>query len=715
LQFGAATPESLSRVKPESWRTYVMLQTEMPQRIPIGGGYNRLSLFTESEIRDLQINVPDNRTFPVSEMFICKLYAARLIKHYGYPENRLALEYPISFDDSKLRADIVIFDKEEPDRPYIIVEVKKGNLTGGEKQLRFFCNATGAPIGVLTNGQQAFYYHRRDSDHFEYLIDIPSADQTLADIHSGHLPRFTLRDLGLKDKLTAGRKSLKDIILDMEDAGLTTAGVNILEEVFKLIFTKLYDEVKSRDDEAFVGSILHRQMKSTVREPGRAYVLCGSVDEVSEKTSAGIQGDGSRALEFRTIGHTDSELRAKVQGLFDEAKSRWPGIFPRISAFKLSDSHLAICVSCLQDIKLFNAHLDGVYEAFEYLVNREVQGRTGQYFTPRHVIDMCVKMLNPYPGESMIDTAAGSGRFLVHTLFSMKGKTASDVKVSVTDKEPACKVFGIDFSEKMVRIARILNLIAGYGEITVLPLNTLDYEHWNDVAARGRIWKAVYGPGFEALKTVGAGDRENRRFNFDILVANPPFGSSIQERRILRQYTLGTKANGELQTKVGRDILFLERNLDFLKPGGRMAVILPQAIFNSTSAEPIRDFIAARARILAVIGLDTNTFTPYIGTKMSVLCLQKWNNNPTEGPLCPKVDNYPIFFAASEKGGKDNAGDSVYLKSQYGSYTPDKHGHLIVEQDLHNHEGELPDGIAEAFIAWARRENLSFWSENVRR
>ena len=657
-----------------------MLQSERQQRIMTRGGGERLS----------------------------RLYRERLIKHYGYPANRVAVEHPMP--GSLRRADIVVFDKDKPTTPYIIIEVTNGNLAGANKHLYALCNDADAPIGVLTDGQQSFYYHRRGLNDFEHIPDIPSANQSLAEILQ---ERWTLKDLILKDKLSTGRKSLKDIILDMEDAGLAIAKVNIFEEVFKLIFTKLYDEFKSRDDGAIVGSILHRQMKSTVQEPRHAYVLRGSADEVSEKTSAGIQGDGSRALEFRTIGHTDSELRAKIQKLFDEAKSQWPGIFPEISAFKLSDSHLAVCVSYLQDVKLFNAHLDGVYEAFEYLVNRSVQGRTGQYFTPRHVIDMCVKMLNPHPGESMIDTAAGSGRFLVHTLFSMKGKTASDARVPVAAKEPACRVFGIDFSEKMVRIARILNLIAGCGETTVLQLNTLDYEHWNEMAARGRIWKAIYGTGFEELKAVRAEDSENRWFNFDILMANPPFGSNIQERRILQQSPLGTKANGELQTKVGREILFLARNLDFLKPGGRMAIILPRAIFNNPSHESIRDFIAVRARILAVIGLDTNTFMPYTGTKMSVLCVQKWNDDPAAGPLCPEVDNYPIFFAASEKSGKDNAGDAVYLKCQDGSYTPDKHGHLIVEQDLHNHDGELPDGIAEAFIAWARRENLSFWSQNV--
>lgn len=657
-----------------------MLQSERQQRIMTRGGGERLS----------------------------RLYRERLTKHYGYPANRVAVEYPMP--GSRGCADIVVFDRDKPTTPYIIIEVTNGNLAGANKHLYALCNDADAPIGVLTDGQQSFYYHRRGLNDFEHIPDIPSANQSLAEIPQ---ERWTLRNLILKDKLSTGRKSLKDIILDMEDAGLAIAKVNIFEEVFKLILTKLYDEFKSRDDEVLINSVLHREIDLTVQEPRQSYACYDSGDRVSQKKVEEIPDDEFRLLAFRTIGHTDSELRVKIQKLFDEAKSQWPGIFPELSAFKLSDSHLAVCVSYLQDIKLFNAHLDGVYEAFEYLVNRSVQGRTGQYFTPRHVIDMCVKMLNPHPGESMIDTAAGSGRFLVHTLFNMKGKTAFDARIPVAGKEPAYRVFGIDFSEKMVRIARILNLIAGCSETTVLQLNTLDYEHWNEMAARGRIWKAVYGTGFEELKAVRAGDSENRWFNFDILMANPPFGSNIQERRILQQSPLGTKANGELETKVGREILFLARNLDFLKPGGRMAVILPQAIFNNPSHESIRDFIAARARILAVIGLDTNTFMPYIGTKMSVLCVQKWNDNPDAGPLCPKADNYPIFFAASEKSGKDNASDAVYLKRQDGSYTPGKRGHLIVEQDLHNHDGELPDGIAEAFIAWARRENLSFWSENV--
>ena len=273
-------------------------------------------------------------------------------------------------------------------------------------------------------------------------------------------------------------------------------------------------------------------------------------------------------------------------------------------------------------------------------------------------------------------------------------------------------MFGIDFDEKTVRIARTLNLIAGDGETNVLHLNTLDYERWNDRVERDRIWIMTYGRGFDRLKALRAESEENKLFSFDILMANPPFAGDIKESRILHQYKLGFKGNGKAQTKVGRDILFIERNLDFLKPGGRMVIVLPQGRFNNTSDKYVRDFIAEHARILAVVGLDTNTFKPHTGTKTSVLFVQKWNDDPDQGPLCPKVENYPIFFAVSEKGGKDNSGNYVFLENSNGQYKLDENGHLIIEHDLHNHNGELPNGIAEVFIAWAKSEKLSFWEGN---
>ena len=669
-----------------------------------------LSIFNDSDIKSIEEVIIEKKGKPYikciirgkevqlkPEEIVRQLYTKKLIEYYGYPKKRITFEYPVSFGREKKKADIVVFDKDRPDTPYIIVELKKPKLKDGKNQLRSYCNATGAPIGVWTNGEQISHYNRKDPNYFKDITDIPKANQSLKDILS---ERFTLKDLIIKDKIANERKSLKDIILEMEDEVLVNAGVDVFEEVFKLIFTKLYDELQSRKDKMRIEIFLENELEDEERS---------DYDKVKSALQK-LNDSKFRVMEFRNTGQTDTELYNKIQELFDKAKKQWPGIFPEGSSFDLTPSHLSICVSSLQDVKLFNSNLMVIDEAFEYLINKSAKGEKGQYFTPRHVIDMCVKMLNPKKGEYMIDPAAGSCGFPVHTIFHITGHLFSNVDISEEEKDDILKIFGIDFDEKAVRVARTLNLIAGDGESNVLHLNSLDYMRWTD-KEKDRKWLETYGKGYSRLEKLAANKKEKKQFLFDVLMANPPFAGDIKESRIIHQYELGFKPNGKAQSKVGRDILFIERNLDFLKPGGRMAIVLPQGRFNNTSDKYIREFIAKEARILAVVGLHPNTFKPHTGTKTSVLFLQKWNDNPEAGPLCPKVDDYPIFFAVSEKGGKDNSGNYVFVKNGNGQYKLDKNGHLIVDHDLHNHGGELPDGIAEAFIEFAKKEGLSFWRE----
>ncbi len=553
----------------------------------------------------------------------------------------MELEYSVSFGREKKRADIVIFDKVEVTTPYIIVELKKPKLKDGKEQLKSYCNATGSPIGIWTNGGQISYYHRKDPNYFEDIPNIPNFNEKLSDILS---ERWTIDDLVEKDKLLTERKSLKDLILEMEDEVLANAGVDVFEEVFKLIFTKLYDEMES----------------------GR---------------------NKTRHLEFRNYGDTESELKEKIQNLFDKAKIKWDGVFSDDSKITLTPSHLSVCVSSLQDVKLFNSNLDVVDDAFEYLMSKSSKGEKGQYFTPRYVIDMCVKMLNPKKDEKMIDTAAGSCGFPVHTIFYVwknifKEKGIEQSHLFTTErKPPECEdyvnenVFAIDFDEKAVRVSRTLNLIAGDGQTNVLHLNTLDYESWKNRVKQDE-WIDTYGGGWKKIKKLRDDKNSDFSYNFDVLMANPPFAGDIKETKIISKYELGKKPNGKYQTKVSRDILFIERNLNFLKDGGRMAIVLPQGRFNNSSDKQIRDYIAERCRILAVVGLHGNVFKPHTGTKTSVLFVQKWDDK-----LCPKKDDYPIFFATMTEP----------------------------SNDLFNHEGLTGDGIAEAFAEFAKKEKLSFF------
>lgn len=330
------------------------------------------------------------------------------------------------------------------------------------------------------------------------------------------------------------------------------------------------------------------------------------------------------------------------------------------------------------------------------------KGKKGQYFTPRHVIDMCVKMLNPRDHEYVIDTAAGSCGFTVHTIFHVWGNEFTAEGPNKWQAEYASeKVYGIDFDPRSVKIAKALNLIAGDGRSNVYRANSLDPKLWDESVRAGLKSRLRKLADPERDKW----NRENMRFfDFDVLLTNPPFAGDIKDSRILHQYELAKNDKGKWQGKVGRDILFIERNLEFLRPGGRAAIVLPQGRFNNSSDESLRRWIAERARILAVVGLHGNTFKPHTGTKTSVVFLQTWNDDKKAGPLCPKMEDYPIFMATSERAGKDSSGEYVYRLGPDNAPALDSHGHMIVEHDL--------DDIAEGFQEFGKKQGFLFSKED---
>ena len=697
------------------------------------------------------------------EEIVRQLWLYRLIHRYHYQPARLAVEYPITFGrDTSKRADIVILDADRPTVPLAVVEVKALTLTGGKDQLKSYTHATGAPLALWSDGTQSVVWHRKNPNYFVEIPDLPTTTQTIENVVD---QPWDIDILVAKEKAREAEgsraRSLRALIQEMENEVLANAGVDVFEEVFKLIFTKLYDELS-----CFRGSYQH--------------------------------------LRFRNQ-NTAAQLKRSIQELFDAANERWEGVFAPGEKIKLTPDHLQVCVGSLEEWKLFNSNLDVVDEAFEFLVNKSSKGEKGQYFTPRWVIDLCVKMLNPQADETLVDTACGSSGFTVHAIFHVwlqilreHGLDQSHL-FSMENKPQPCKdyvrdkVFAIDFDEKSVRVARCLNLIAGDGETNVLHLNTLDYKRW-DETVKDDDWMATYHAGWQKLRKLTADPRHHdyRAFKFDVLMANPPFAGDVKQSDLLAPYELAHKLNkdgtpGKLESAVGRDLLFIERNLDFLKPGGRMAVVLPQDRFNNASDKRVREFIAEHCRILAVVGLDGNTFKPHTGTKTSLLFVQKWNDDPAAGPLCPRVEDYNIFFATQRLPSKDSSGEKIIvrqrkvgyfdpdregdapvfrteaeflekygsldqatmyrisypnkkqgimnlaeIKAQHGSVealerlpdhrvedlrTPwvtteplrDTHGHWVVQHDFFNHDNLTQDGIAEAFAEFASKEKLSFF------
>jgi len=673
-----------------------------------------LDIFTQEEISSIEIfekrKKPYLRGFvngkerpATPEEIVRQLFLYQLIHTYGYPRKRIEVEKGVQFGSqiAEKRADIVVSDPNNPDTAYIIVEVKKPRRKDGIEQLKSYCNAEGAPIAVWTNGSEIAILHREDPNNYRSITYLPNADETLSQVIN---EKMTIDELNNKNKLVTERLSLKDIILDLENLVLANAGVDAFEEVFKLVYAKLYDEWAAENN------------------PNR-----------------------NRLVHFRAAGETHQELYDKINRLFQDARSQWPGVFLPGEKIDLTPAHLETCVSFLQDVKLFNSNLQVIDEAFEYLVVQVSKGSKGQYFTPRYVIDMAVKMLNPNWDEYVIDTAAGSCGFTVHSIFHVWGGELTSRKPEEWQRNYASeKVYGLDFDPRSVKIAKALNLIAGDGKTHVYRVNSLDPRGWSQEAKVGLKDRLLEFP--DDIPNVW-NQKNYIHFNFDILLTNPPFAGDIKDTRLLHQYDIAQKENGKWLTHLGRDVLFIERNLEFLRPGGRMAIVLPQGRFNNVSDERIRRFIAKRCRILAVVGLQVNTFKPHTGTKTSVLFVQKWNDDPDPkvGPFCPRVDDYPIFFAVSQYPGKNNSGEYDYLKGPDERPLLDLFGHKIVNHDLFDvrhvldtqlkrlkerdkedtkkcadHQklyekllSEIPERptVAEAFVEFAKEQNLTFWQE----
>lgn len=295
--------------------------------------------------------------------------------------------------------------------------------------------------------------------------------------------------------------------------------------------------------------------------------------------------------------------------LFDLAKKEWPGMFDKKDTIELSPAHLNICVKELSKISLYATNLSIIDTAFEYLLPKSAKGSRGQYFTPRHIISEMIKIMSPKKDEYILDPACGSGGFLLHAARWVGSRDAGS------------KIYGVDFDNRMVKIAKALVLIAGFETVHIYKNNSL------------------------------APMKELKKNSFDVIFANPPFGGEIRDETLLQGYELTKNNHGKLRGVVERHILFLERIIHFLKPGGRAALVVPQGVLNNTSLAYIREWLFSKARVIGVIGLDINTFKPHTNVKTSLLFLRKWHGQALE--------DYPVFMAVSQKSGKDYSGKLI--------------------------------------------------------
>ena len=324
-----------------------------------------------------------------------------------------------------------------------------------------------------------------------------------------------------------------------------------------------------------------------------------------------------------------TEVTNRVKEIYSDAQDREPGVFTE--PIKAENPLIYSVVEILQGVSLSKTDLDAKGVAFEHFLGKVFRGEMGQYFTPRTIVEFMVEMLDPKDSDCVIDPACGSGGFLLYALDRVRKDV--EQKLDPADARDRWKdfglygLFGIEINSQLARVAMMNMIIHEDGHSNIENNDALD----------------------DPIKFYPR--RDIRLGKYTMLMTNPPFGASIKDREkdYLRKYELGGKI--KWRKRQNTEILFIERCLDYLRPGGKMGIVLPDGILTNSSLQYVRDFITERAQILAVVSLPQTAFAHYgAGVKASLLFLRK----KRDGELLS--ENYPIFMAIAEHIGYDATG-----------------------------------------------------------
>ncbi len=406
----------------------------------------------------------------------------------------------------------------------------------------------------------------------------------------------------------------------------------------KIIFREIRDY--------FAGNVTGITRDEAIAQNIMRLLFCKIYDERNSKSTTEFS---NRPDEYNKI------FKSRIDNLFEKVKTTYPDIFEKNEKIEIKADDLSFIVSKLEDYSVLNADRDVIGDAFEELIGTSFRGGEGQFFTPRNVVQMMIDVLQPDGGERIIDPACGSGGFLSYT-----------IRYLLSNNKRNFYVTGIDKDAFLAKIAKIyLSLIVNETEFGVSPNFHIYCEN------------SLENP----LKWNKKTQANIKLGSFDVVLTNPPFGAKIPVvgQELLEQYNLGYKwENGDKRAisnkaldKQSPQILFIERCLQLLREGGRLAIVLPDGIFGNPSDKYIWEYISGVASVIGVVSLSQETFQPSTHTKTSILFLKKTTARPKS-----------IFMAIANNVGHNKNGNPSYKIDKHGNMILDKHGNKIINDDL---------------------------------
>lgn len=304
------------------------------------------------------------------------------------------------------------------------------------------------------------------------------------------------------------------------------------------------------------------------------YIEIGAAKPISQDASA-----QEHAQHMRTV--------------FEQVQRDFSEIYEPGTEILLDDEAIGMVMAeCA--FSLTDAASDPIGDAFEVFVGSESRSRAGQFFTPRSVTDLLVSAVAPQPGETVMDPACGAGGFLTsvaryHMANGMNPQAIAQV---------ATTFYGIDKDEYLAKLAKLhVSLLTG-GHPHIICGDSLAMQNGSQA-----IWEQLPKEGF------------------DVILTNPPFGARIVAARpeILKTFELARKwkrnvrtglwePTGEVQSRVPPQVLFIERCLSLLKPGGRFGMVVPESLLSNKSYRYVVEYLLARSDLQAVIGMPDTLF-----------------------------------------------------------------------------------------------------------
>ncbi|EKF86844.1 N-6 DNA methylase [Methanobacterium formicicum] len=555
-----------------------------------------------------------------SEEEVRAAFFVELILDYNYLKERIKIETKTSTRIPSYMADIVVYEDDKLSDPFLVVECKKDGISDAE-----FSQAI-EQVFDNANRLNACYAvvvagtKRRTFNYHDY-----KAIERIKNIVSD-TPR-DYREPPTYKYVRGGTEDIKSVpkgelirILEKSHDTVWQGG--------KLAPTAAFDEISK-------------------------LLFCKLKDEKDT-----IDG---QAYKFQVgSGESYEDVSRRINSIYYKAQNAEPEVFA--DDIKLGSEVIYSIVEYIESLDLTETDLDSKGIAFEMFMEEFFRGKMGQFFTPREVINFCVDIIKPRPNELILDPACGSGGFLLYGMYHIRNYAKNNFKNEIKARDvwrdfAKNNIFGIELNDQIARVCKMNMFLHEDGHGHIISTDAL--QEFNKLQEFGK----KFGPN-----------------QFDIILTNPPFGASVKknEKPYLELYELGKK------NRQKTEILFIERCIDFLKPGGRMAIVLPDGILTNSSQKDVRKYLMEKCQILAIVSLPQFAFSHFgAGVRSSLLFLRKYTDNET-----PR--NYKIFMAIANTIGYDPTGKKV-KENDLKKIIPEEYNKFLKEESDYNGLNKVED------------------------